>query len=61
MLRVAIGREKVEEYKDSLEIGTPGKGGCIKIYGDSSKPKEFKQKVEEMFLIRKFANAKEEL
>ncbi len=31
---------------DSLEIGTPGKDGAIKIYGDFANKKEFKSKID---------------
>jgi hypothetical protein len=34
------------ENADSLEFGTPGKGGVVKIYGDFFKPEEFKKKLE---------------
>lgn len=34
------------ENADSLEIGTPGKGGVVKCYGDFSEPEAFKKKLE---------------
>ena len=41
--------KNINENPDSLEIGTPSKGGAIKIYGDFSNPQVF---------IDKFTNAK---
>lgn len=43
------------EYKDSIEIGTAGKGGAIKCYGDASKPAEFETRLKEMIRLRKVA------
>ena len=40
---------------DSIEIGTPGKGGTIKVYGDFRKEEDFKQKIRVAHEIRKFA------
>lgn len=47
----------VHENPDSFEIGTPGKAGTIKVYGDYSKPEEFKKKLEQAEEVRKFAQA----
>ncbi|MEK7661921.1 MAG: hypothetical protein AAB355_00245 [Patescibacteria group bacterium] len=41
--------KNINENPDSLEIGTPSKGGAIKIYGDFDEPEAF---------IVKFTNAK---
>jgi hypothetical protein len=35
----------VNDCPDSIEIGTPSKGGAIKLYGDFLKPEEFKAKI----------------
>jgi hypothetical protein len=45
----------IDDQKDSIEIGTPGKGGAIKVYGDCSKPEEFLQKIRNAFEIRRQA------
>jgi hypothetical protein len=37
---------KDSEEKDSLEWGTPGKTGCLKVYGNLNKEDEFKKKIE---------------
>ena len=42
-------QKTIHENPDSLTIGTPGKGGEIKCYGDYNEPEEF---------IVKFTNAK---
>lgn len=34
------------ENADSIEIGTPGKGGVVKCYGDFNSPEAFKKKLE---------------
>ena len=41
---------------DSLEIGTPGRKGTIKVYGDFNDPDTFKLKIEKAILIQEFAN-----
>jgi hypothetical protein len=45
------------ENADSIEIGTAGKGGAVKIYGDFSKPEDFKAKITNAAEVRKFAQA----
>lgn len=40
---------------DSLEIGTPGKGGALKIYGDFRNPDAFQIKIRNAYNIRKYA------
>ena len=46
------------QQQDSLEIGTAGKGGCVKIYGNFSKTKEFREKIDAAFAAREYANSK---
>lgn len=41
---------------DSIEIGTPGKGGCIKVYGDCRNPEDFRRRIQAAHELRKFAN-----
>ena len=48
----------IDDCKDSIEIGTPGKGGAIKVYGDASDPEKFIQKIENMLEIRRQAAQK---
>jgi len=40
-------------FQDSIEIGTPGKGGAIKVYGDFSQPDEFEKRIRDAVLLRK--------
>ena len=47
----------VNEASDSLEIGTPGKSGCVKIYGSFDKPEEFKAKIDAAKEIKEYAQA----
>jgi len=47
----------VHENPDSIEVGTPSKGGAIKVYGDFNKPEEFKAKLEKAEEVRKYAQA----
>lgn len=47
----------INENPDSLEIGTPSKGGAIKIYGDFNKPEEFKRKILKAKEVKQYAQA----
>ena len=42
-------------FQDSIEIGTPGKGGAIKIYGDFGTPDDFQRRITEAVRLRKVA------
>lgn len=48
---------EIKENSDSIEIGSPSKGGAIKIYGDFSKPEVFRDKINNAKEIRQYANA----
>ena len=39
-------------FQDSIEIGTPGKGGAIKIYGDFADPAGFEARIHEAIRLR---------
>lgn len=44
------------ENSESLEIGTPGKMGCLKVYFDASKPvEEAKARVDVALQVREYA------
>ncbi len=43
-------------FQDSLEIGTPGKGGAIKVYGDFGNAPQFEQRIREAVRLRKVAS-----
>ena len=55
---VHIEHESTNKSPDSLEIGTPGRGGVIKVYGDFSNPEAFRQKIEKALELRDYANSK---
>lgn len=40
-------------FQDSIEIGTPGRGGAIKIYGDFGQPDEFEKRIRDAVRLRK--------
>lgn len=48
----------INENPDSLEIGTPAKGGAIKIYGNFDNKEAFKSKVDKAIEVREYANSK---
>lgn len=47
----------IQENPDSIEIGTPGRGGAVKIYGDFLRTEEFKKKIENAKAIRNYAQS----
>lgn len=47
----------ISENPDSLEIGTPGKGGAIKVYGNFSDPETFRSKIKNAYELRNHAAA----
>ncbi len=47
----------VNENPDSIEIGTPSKGGSIKIYGNFADKEAFKKKIDAAKEIRSYAQA----
>ena len=46
------------ENASSLELGTPSKGGAIKVYFDADKLDDAKRKVDNAIMIRQYANEK---
>ena len=40
-------------FQDSIEIGTTGKGGAIKIYGDFGLPDEIEKRIRDAVRLRK--------
>lgn len=48
----------VNDRPDSIEIGTPAKGGAIKVYGDSASPDAFRERIDEMVKLREYAQRK---
>lgn len=50
-----------DDNPDSIEIGTPGKGGAVKIYGDFNDKAAFEAKIKNAAEIRKYAQVTLEL
>ena len=48
----------INDNPDSIEIGTPSKGGCIKVYGNFDNPEVFKSKIDNAVSIKEYANSK---
>ena len=46
----------ITENPDSFEIGTPGKGGAIKVYGNFDNIVAFKEKIDYAQKVRDYAN-----
>jgi hypothetical protein len=42
-------------YPDSIEIGTPGKGGTLKIFFDADKEEEAERRIRAGFALRTIA------
>lgn len=42
---------------DSLELGTPSKGGSLKIYFDSGDPVDAERRIREAFRLREIAQS----
>lgn len=53
----ALISKNVNENPDSIEIGTPSKGGAIKIYGDFADKETFKKKIDAAKEVREYAQA----
>ena len=53
--------KSVNDNPDSLEIGTPSKGGAVKMYGNFNDPESFKKKVDAAHELRRYAQIKLEL
>ena len=47
-----------DENPDSIEIGTPSKGGAVKIYADFGNLEAAKRKIDNAFEARKYAQEK---
>lgn len=45
----------ISEDPDSIEVGTPGKGGCIKVYGNFLDPESFQLKIKNAHALKQYA------
>lgn len=50
-------QKQVVENPDSIAIGSASKGTLVKIYGDFSRPEEFKKKIDNAKEVREYAKA----
>jgi hypothetical protein len=56
--KIIVEHRDVDKFQDSLEIGTAGKGGNIKVYGDFNQPDIFRNKIDEAIKLRQYVNTK---
>ena len=49
--------QHTNENPDSIEIGTPSKGGAIKVYGNFADKEAFKKKIDAAKELREYAQA----
>ncbi|KKL45545.1 hypothetical protein LCGC14_1987920 [marine sediment metagenome] len=47
----------VNDNPDSIEIGTPAKGGAVKIYGNFDDEAAFKAKIDNAKKVKEYAQA----
>jgi len=47
----------ITENPDSLEFGTPSKGGAVKVYGNFEDEETFKKKIDAAKKVRDYAQA----
>lgn len=47
----------ITENPDSLEFGTPAKGGAVKVYGNFADEDTFKKKIDAAIKVRNYAQA----
>lgn len=51
-----IHRNEGPVFQDSIEIGTPAKGGALKVYFNAADTADAKIRVQNAFLVRDYAN-----
>ena len=50
-------QKHVTENPDSIEMGTPSKGGSVKIYGNFNDEEAFNKKIDAAKKVREYAQA----
>ena len=50
-------QKHITENPDSIEIGTPAKGGAVKIYGNFADEEAFKKKIDAAKKVKEYAQA----
>lgn len=58
--KIIVEHREIEKLQDSLTIGTPSKGGELKIYTDFSDGALTRLKIDAAFVARAYAQAKME-
>jgi hypothetical protein len=53
--------KRIDENPDSIELGTPSKGGALKVYFDASFPKDAESKIINALQLRKFMRDQESI
>jgi hypothetical protein len=59
LLEVVRRLAENEMNTDSLEFGTPSKGGAVKVYGNFSDEGKFKEKIDTAFRVKEYARQKQ--
>lgn len=52
---IHLHRQDGPQFKDSIEIGSPGKGGSIKVYFDASLPEDAEHRIRSTIRLKKLA------
>lgn len=55
---VIVEHREMMKLQDSLECGTPAKGGAIKVYCDFSNLEDTKLKIDNAIIARTYAQSK---
>ena len=50
-------QKHITENPDSLEMGTPSKGGAVKVYGNFADEESFKKKIDNAKKVREYAES----
>lgn len=58
MKNIIVEHREVGKLQDSLTVGTPAKGGEIKVYSDFSDLDATKRKIDNAIQAREYANSK---
>jgi hypothetical protein len=53
-----VEHREQSKLQDSIEIGTPAKGGALKIYCDFADVEGTKEKINNAILLKEYANDK---
>ncbi len=56
--KIIVEHREIGKLSDSLEIGTPAKGGAIKVYCDFKNLDETKAKIDNAIQAREYAQSK---